>query len=86
VAALATPAAALDRDAEPKGVAWRDVGAKALDAVVLRPLGAVASLTGLAMFLASTPLVVPSGRVAESWDVFVLAPVDYTFLRPLGDF
>jgi hypothetical protein len=71
---------------ERAGVAWGEVGAKAMDAVVLRPLGAAASVGGLAFFLVSSPLVALSGRLGTSWDVFVLAPVDYTFQRPLGAF
>jgi hypothetical protein len=83
-----------DRDRQrPAAVTFAEVGAAALDIAVLRPLGAVASVAGFAFFLASTPLVAPSGRIGtigdrigRTWDVFVLAPVDYTFRRPLGDF
>ena len=38
------------------------------------------------MFVASVPFVAASGELLTSWDVFVLAPADYTFRRPLGDF
>jgi hypothetical protein len=79
--------------AEPASVTFAEVGAAALDVAVLRPLGAIASVTGFAFFLASTPLVAPSGRIGTigdrigtTWDVFVLGPVEYTFQRPLGDF
>lgn len=83
-----------DRDRqEPASVRWSEVGAATLDVALLRPLGAIASVTGFAFFLASTPLVAPSGRIGTlgdrigtCWDVFVLGPVDYTFVRPLGDF
>jgi hypothetical protein len=69
-----------------QAVDWAEVGATAFDVALLRPLGAIASVTGFAFFLASTPLVAPSGRIGTCWDVFVLGPVDYTFQRPLGDF
>ncbi len=63
-----------------------EIGSKALDAVVLRPLGAAATVTGFALFLCSVPLVAIPRRIPETWDIFVLGPADYTFRRPLGDF
>jgi hypothetical protein len=89
--AVQAPASAQD-DAEPPaaeeeaGLGWGDAGAVALDAVVLRPLGAIASGTGFIFFLISVPFVAPSSQIGTSWDVFVRGPVDYTFARPLGDF
>jgi hypothetical protein len=71
---------------EPAGISWGEVGARAFDAAWLRPLGAAASLGGFVFFLASAPLVAPSGEIGTSWDIFVLAPVEYTFQRPLGTF
>ena len=72
------PATASD---EPAGA-----GAKTFDAIVLRPLGALATGAGFAFFLCSTPLAGVSGKVGIAWDVFVMNPADYTFRRPLGDF
>jgi len=86
VFALAPPASAVGPDGEAGGVDWAEVGAAALDVVVLRPLGAIASATGFAFFLAATPLAAPARRIGSTWDIFVLAPADYTFRRPLGDF
>ncbi len=63
-----------------------EMGAVAMDAVILRPLGFVATVAGLAMFMASTPLVLPAQELPTTWDIFVLGPADYTFFRPLGDF
>ena len=63
-----------------------ELPAQAMDAVLLRPLGAIASIAGLAMFMVSAPLVAPSGELPATWDIFVFGPVDYTFMRPLGDF
>lgn len=53
---------------------------------LLRPLGAAATIAGMPMFVASVPFMIPSGDYAWSWDVFVMAPFDYTFTRPLRDF
>jgi hypothetical protein len=73
-------------EAEQAGVAWGEIGAKTLDVLVLRPLGAAATVGGFAFFLASVPLVAAAREIGTSWDILVLAPADYTFERPLGDF
>lgn len=65
---------------------WVRVPEVVFDALILRPLGFAATVGGLPMFVASTPLLAPSGDLLTSWDVFVLAPAEYTFTRPLGDF
>jgi len=70
---------------EGGGVDWPEVGAKTLDACVIRPLGALAMVAGAGFFAASTPFLLPSRNFSESWDVFVAAPVEYTFQRPLGE-
>ena len=64
---------------------WSDAGIKVVDAVVVRPLGAVATVAGLAFFVISAPLVAPSGNLPVAWEVFFLGPAEYTFRRPLGD-
>ena len=63
-----------------------EIPAAVLDILVLRPLAAAATVAGLPMFIASVPFVAASGELLTSWDVFVLAPAEYTFRRPLGDF
>ena len=60
--------------------------AKAFDAMVLRPLGSIATAAGFAFFVCSTPLAGVSGKLEIAWDIFVMNPADYTFRRPLGDF
>ena len=62
-----------------------EIGIKAFDAVIMRPLGAVATVTGLAFFAISAPLVAPSGNIPVAWEVFFLGPYEYTFVRSLGD-
>jgi hypothetical protein len=68
------------------GLAWQEIGAKTLDVIVLRPLGAIATVAGFGFFAVSSPLAAASQSIGASWDTLVLAPVDYTFQRPLGDF
>ena len=67
--------------------AWSDMGAKALDAALWRPVGALASLAGVGFFVASVPFVAPQGAqgIDESWDIFVRTPVEHTFQRSLRD-
>jgi hypothetical protein len=83
------PAAEPDAEVEPAEEetesAISEFGIKAFDAVIVRPLGAVATVTGLAFFAISAPLVAPSGNIPVAWEVFFLGPYEYTFVRPLGD-
>jgi hypothetical protein len=67
---------------------WRfdvaQIGASALDILLLRPLGVGASAVGLGLFIVTAPFVAPSMEFDESWDVFVAGPGEYTFVRPIG--
>jgi len=77
-----------DLTAEPTPSPWQETAAKVVDVFPIRVLGACATVVGFGAFLISVPLVAPAGRmqaIRESWDVFVLGPVDYTFVRPLGE-
>ena len=65
---------------------WTVIPETLVELALLRPLGAAATAAGLPMFIASAPLMWPSGEFAWSWDVFVMAPFDYTFTRPFRDF
>ncbi len=65
---------------------WTVIPETLVEFALLRPLGAAATVAGLPMFIATAPLMAPSGDFAWSWDVFVMAPFDYTFKRPLRDF
>lgn len=62
-------------------------GAQTVDILFLRPMGAVATLGGVAAFAVTTPFVMLSTAVdlTTSWDIFVQAPLEYTIDRPLGD-
>lgn len=56
------------------------------DVVLLRPLGAGATVGGFAFFVLSAPFVAASKGLPVTWDIFVLGPADYTFKRRLGEF
>lgn len=79
---VAAPATAGSGEPEARAA----VGDRVFDAAVLRPLGAVGTAVGFAMFVCSLPLAGPTLQVGEAWESFVLKPVDYTFERELGDF
>jgi len=84
--ALGAEQEAVEPDTAQAGVAWQEVGAGTLDVVVLRPLGAMATVAGFGFFVISSPIAAASQRIGLSWDTLVLAPAEYTFQRPLGDF
>jgi hypothetical protein len=57
-----------------------------VDAVVVRPLGFVATVLGAALTVVALPFTIPSGSVESSARDLIVKPADYTFKRPLGDF
>lgn len=64
---------------------WFEIGATTLDAAVLRPLGVLSTLGGMAFFVATAPITAPTGGLETAWDVYVYGSYDYTFVRPLGE-
>jgi hypothetical protein len=86
---LAPAAAALEPpadDSDPWYVTAGNVGASVFDVVLLRPLGFLATVGGFVCFTAALPFTAVQRDFSTPWDIFVLGPADYTFLRPLGDF
>lgn len=72
--------------AEPEAeIDWGFMGLSLLDAVVLRPIGAMTTAGGFVIFLVAAPFVAPSGHLGTAWDVFVYGAYDETFVRPLGE-
>jgi len=62
------------------------VGDRIFDAVVLRPLGALGTVSGFALFVCSAPVSGAALELDKAWDAFVQAPAEWTFMRTLGDF
>lgn len=56
-----------------------------VDALLLRPLGMVATVLGAATFIVSLPFSLPTGSADEAAQALVVKPAEYTFRRPLGD-
>ncbi len=55
------------------------------DIVVLRPVGLIASSIGAIFGIASFPLAVMTNGVDRYDQKFFREPLEYTFLRPVGD-
>ena len=56
------------------------------DICVARPLGAISTVAGTAVFIVSLPFSALGHNVSTAWDEMVISPAKYTFLRPLGVF
>jgi hypothetical protein len=56
------------------------------DALVIRPAGLVAIVTGTAIFVVSLPFAVITRDVPKTSKKLIADPFNYTFHRPLGDF
>jgi hypothetical protein len=82
--ASAEPEGVGEVQSDDGGIDAAQIGASTLDAVLIRPLGALATAVGLGMFVVSSPFVAPSRDFGTTWDIFVVGPAEYTFQRPLG--
>lgn len=81
---LCTATSALAQHGEPvTGDRGSDM---AVDLIVVRPLGVVASVLGTVGFVLALPFTLPSGSAEETACEWIAAPLDYTFKRPLGEF
>jgi hypothetical protein len=60
-------------------------GAMIVDALVVRPLGFVALVTGSVVFVISYPFAAAGGNVDDAVEKLVKEPARFTFDRPLGD-
>ncbi|MEQ1635778.1 MAG: hypothetical protein ABL903_03740 [Methylococcales bacterium] len=73
------------------GVEVTDPGFVLLDVLVYRPVGLVATLVGGAVFAGISPLTAlasipaPHDAFNKTFNVLVLAPAAYTFIRPVGE-
>ncbi len=60
--------------------------AMAVDIIAARPIGLAAMVGGAVVFLVSLPFSALGGNSNEAWETLVVAPAEYTFRRPLGNF
>ena len=56
------------------------------DLLVVRPLGAAATVGGFGIFAVASPFAAMAGATDEVFDTLVEKPGEYTFVRDLGDF
>lgn len=57
-----------------------------VDFFLLRPAGFLATVVGSTFFVASFPLNYVTGNTKPAYEKLIISPVNYTFLRTLGDF
>lgn len=82
-AVLSAPAFSATVAINPRGAA-PGPGAMFVDAVLVRPLGVVATVVGAATWVVSLPFSALGGNVGEAANALIKAPAGYTFKRPLG--
>jgi len=56
-----------------------------LDLFVARPLGIVCAAGGTILFVASLPFTLPTRSVGDSFNLFVVAPWKFSFVREFPD-
>jgi hypothetical protein len=56
-----------------------------LDLLVLRPVGVVATVGGVVIFVCSLPISLPTWSVKKTFNALVARPAVYTFWRTLGE-
>lgn len=81
--ALANPAWAADDYASTD---TPSAGAMAVDALLVRPLGLVATVLGTGLFIVSLPFSLTGMNVEKADQRLIVEPARYTFQRPLGNF
>jgi hypothetical protein len=55
------------------------------DTFLVRPVMVVATVAGIAAFIVSLPFSALGGNVDEAGKTLVMDPIEYTFMRPLGE-
>ena len=56
-----------------------------LDLFVARPLGVIAAAGGTCLFVASLIFTLPTGSVGDSFNLFVVEPWKFSFVREFPD-
>ena len=56
------------------------------DIIFARPLGFASIVAGAGLFIVSLPLAILSGSVKKTGKALVGDPIEYTLVRPIGDF
>jgi len=56
-----------------------------VDLLILRPVGLVATVAGVIIFVPSLLISLPTGSVGKTFNALVARPASYTFWRTLGE-
>jgi nitrate reductase gamma subunit len=56
-----------------------------LDLFIARPLGIIAAAGGTCLFIASLPFTLPTRSVEDSFNLFVVEPWKFSFVRDFPD-
>lgn len=56
------------------------------DVLLARPLGLAMIAAGSVLFVVALPVSIPSGSIGTVGQRLVLDPVEFTFVRPVGNF
>ena len=59
-----------------------DAGEMAADAILVRPLGIIATAAGFVLFVVGVPFAALGGNVGDAWNAMVVYPAKFTFARP----
>ncbi|MBR9981430.1 MAG: hypothetical protein KFF50_10425 [Desulfatitalea sp.] len=86
LALLAVPGAVMAESSPQFKDPQVEAGSMVADALLVRPLGIVATVAGFGLFVISVPFSALGRNVGDAWDALVVYPAKFTFARPLGDF
>jgi hypothetical protein len=56
-----------------------------LDLLIVRPLGVVAAAGGTVVFVVALPFTLPTRSVEDSFNLFVVKPWKFSFVREFPD-
>jgi hypothetical protein len=65
---------------DPVGQGW-----SAMDILVARPIGVVSGIVGTGIFVVALPFTIPSGGVRDSFNMFIVKPFQFSFVRQFPD-
>jgi len=65
---------------DPVGQGW-----SAMDILLARPIGVVSGIVGTGIFVVALPFTIPSGGVRDSFNMFVVKPFQFSFVRQFPD-
>ncbi|MEW6671651.1 MAG: hypothetical protein AB1427_08100 [Thermodesulfobacteriota bacterium] len=78
---FATESLAQDKSAQAEYSAEKMMA----DALLVRPVGLLATIFGSAVFVVALPFSLLGGNTDATYQNLIVAPAKYTFKRPLGD-